>query len=319
MIGTREVEGFEALTLASEEGGIEAAFVPAAGMVGCSLRHRGDELLGQRGGLRHYVAERSTMGIPLLYPWANRVSKRRFAVAGREIDLDSHPELLSLDPNGLPIHGLLAGAPEWRVELHEAADHGGVLRAAFDFSARPDLLAAFPFPHELAIEARLAGAELTITTTVRASGGAQVPISFGYHPYFRLPGADRAEWEIEIPVRERIVLGERGLPTGEREPAAVEAGALGSRTFDDGYLAPPDSQPLAVAAGGRRIELSLRSGYPYTQVYAPDDDEVIALEPMTAPTNALVTGGSDLRLIEPGESLEASFSIRLVSSAAPGA
>src|SRR5215468_1223167 len=77
------------LTLSSPEaGGVEAVFVPRAGMVGCSLRHRGEELLGQRAGLEAYVAQRKTMGIPLLYPWANRVGSRRFTVAGSEVVID---------------------------------------------------------------------------------------------------------------------------------------------------------------------------------------------------------------------------------------
>lgn len=312
MIGRRELEGFDALTLASEEGGgVEVAFVPKAGMVGCSLRHRGEELLGQRGGLRRYVAERSTMGIPLLHPWANRVSERRFEVSGRKVDLDSHPELLSLDPGGLPIHGLLAGATEWWVERHESVGDGGVLTAGFDLAAHDDLIAVFPFPHELRIEATLAGATLTMETTVRATGNATVPISFGFHPYLCLPGVERSDWEIEIPVHERLELDSRNLPTGERESTRIEPGALGSRTFDDGYLAPSDSSPFAAAGGGRRIEVSFSSGYPYAQVYAPADDDVIALEPMTAPTNALITGGPELQLLPPGESYEASFSIGL--------
>jgi hypothetical protein len=67
MIAEREVDGHTALVLRSEgPDGIEACFVPATGMVGCSLLHRGEELLGQRGGLAKYVAERSTMGVHLL-------------------------------------------------------------------------------------------------------------------------------------------------------------------------------------------------------------------------------------------------------------
>ena len=100
------------------------------------------------------------------------------------------------------------------------------------------LTAAFPFPHELELEAELRGPALTITTTVRASGDAAVPIAFGFHPYLRLPGVDRRDWEIEVPVRERLRLDDRMLPTGEREAVDVPAGALGSRTFDDAYLAP---------------------------------------------------------------------------------
>lgn len=309
MIGERAVEDLSALTMTSEAGELEVTYVPRAGMVGCSLRHRGEELLGQRSGLRAYLDRHSTMGIPLLHPWANRVGSERFEVAGRQVALDSGPVEVSRDPAGLPIHGLLAAARGWRVERREATGEGGVLAASFDFAAHQDLLAMFPFPHRIEIETTLSGATLTVRTTVSATAETLVPIAFGYHPYLRVPGLDRAAWEIGVPVSERLVLDDRMLPTGDREPVTVEPGPLGSRTFDDGYLAPADERPLVLAGGGRRIEVSIGPGYGFAQVYAPADDDVVAYEPMTAPTNALVTGGSALPLLEPGASYEASFSI----------
>ncbi len=310
MIGTRPIDSFEALTLSSEEAELEAAFVPETGMVGCSLLHRGEELLGQRGGLARYVADRSTMGIPLLHPWANRVAERKFKVAGREVDLWAHPGLYTLGPMGLPIHGLLAAASGWIVERHEDTAEGPRLVGSFDFGAREDLITVFPFPHEITVDAGISDDTLTIATTVRA-GDVAVPIAFGYHPYLRLPGIERGEWMVEIPVRERVVLDSEELPTGQVEPADVADGPLGSRTFDDEFVAP--SQPFALEGGGRRIEVSFDRGYPFAQVYAPEDDDVIAFEPMTAPTNTLVSG-QDLRLLEPGESYEASFSIKVTDA-----
>ena len=44
-------------------------------------------------------------------------------------------------------------------------------------------------------------------------------------------------------------------------------------------------------------------------MYAPADDDVLAFEPMTAPTNALVTGGPDLQLLAPGDTYRATFSL----------
>jgi galactose mutarotase-like enzyme len=310
MTGDRTVDGFSALTLSTDEaGGIEATFVPAAGMIGCSLRHRGEELLGQRRGLRAYVAERITMGIPLLYPWANRLGRTRFSLAGREVALEAVSPPLRVDGNGLPMHGLLAGAAGWRVERHESVGDGAVLAARLHFGADDGLTDAFPFPHELQLEAELRGPALTITTTVRASGDVAVPIAFGFHPYLRLPGLDRRDWEVEVPVSERLRLDELMLPTGEREAVDIQAGPLGSRTFDDAYLAPEGSAPFALAGGGRRIELAFLSGFPYAQVYAPADDDVVAFEPMTAPTNALVSGGAELPLLDAGDSYRAAFSI----------
>ena len=145
MIGSRIVEGLPALTLASPAaGGVEATFVPGAGMVGCSLRHRGEELLGQRRGLRAYVADRATMGVPLLYPWANRVGHRHFEVAGREVTIDPQVTPVRLDGGGLPMHGLLSAASGWQVERQEALPDGAVLGARFDFAAHEALDGGLP-------------------------------------------------------------------------------------------------------------------------------------------------------------------------------
>jgi aldose 1-epimerase len=316
MIGERTIDGLQALTLAGRgPEGLEVSFVPGAGMVACSLLHRGEELLGQRGGLSHYVRAHSTMGIPLLYPWANRVGSKEFTTAHRDVDLRSADLPLSFDDAGLPIHGLLAAADSWSVEDHRATETGGVLEARFDFGADAQLLRAFPFPHTVTLHAELSGSVLTIVTTVDADQGVAIPVAFGFHPYLTLPGVARHDWQIEAPVADHLELDRQMLPTGERTPATIASGPLGARVFDDGYLAPLDEQPFVVAGGGRRIELRVGDGYPFAQVFAPTDDDVVAYEPMTAPTNALITGGPDLSLVGPDESFSASFSVTVLDAA----
>src|SRR5947208_2701721 len=114
---TREVlfQGYPGQSLISPESELEATYAPGIGMIGCSLLHAGDELLGQRSGLARYEATGSTMGIPLLHPWANRLSQLSYAAAGRRVDLDPDSPLVRKDPNGLPIHGLVAASPHWEV------------------------------------------------------------------------------------------------------------------------------------------------------------------------------------------------------------
>src|SRR3954454_16982687 len=96
-------------------GELEAAFAPEAGMVGCSLTHRGDELLGQRKGLEEYARSGSTFGIPFLHPWANRLSGFSYALGGREVALARASPLLRIEEHGLAIHGLRAYALAWEV------------------------------------------------------------------------------------------------------------------------------------------------------------------------------------------------------------
>jgi galactose mutarotase-like enzyme len=308
-VGTAIVDGIEALILSSGgEGGIEARFAPGAGMVGCALIHRGEQLLGTRDGLGAYVERHSTMGIPLLAPWANRLEALEFELAGRRVSLDPGSPRLKLDGSGLPIHGLLTAARGWRVTAHEADSGGARLTAELAFE-EPELVEAFPFPHRLELAAELRDSTLTIALTATA-GEAGLPIAFGFHPYLQLPGLPRAEWEVSAPVEEHLPLDERGLPTGERQPADVAPGPLGDRRFDDAFTA-DTSMPFVLAGGGRRIELALLRGYPFCQLYAPGG-ELLAFEPMTAPTNALVSGDG-LRVIAAGTSFEARFSVSVAT------
>jgi galactose mutarotase-like enzyme len=246
-------------------------------MVCASLRHRGGELLGARKGLEAYAATGSTMGVPLLYPWANRIAARRFEALGRTVDLDRAPGRFRDDAEtGLPMHGAKVAGGAWTVE--ERTERS--LRASFDWGADDQLLAAFPFPHRARLEVSLA--EGAARWSVAIEGDA--PVALGFHPYLRLP----PDASVDVPVRERLVLDERKLPTGEREPAEPIAGPLAGRAFDDAYVAP--SGPCVLSGGGRTITTTFDEGFPYAQVFAPPGEGVISFEPMTAPANALVAG-----------------------------
>jgi aldose 1-epimerase len=302
------VDGFASRTLVSPRRSLEATFVVGGGMVGCSLRHDGAELLDPRSGVATYVRAGSTMGIPLLHPWANRLDGLRYAAAQRDVTLDPASGVLHLDEAGLPIHGLLLGRSRFDVVREEAtADHAR-LDVRLLFSPDASLLAAFPFPHELELSLTLVDEALVVDTTVTPTGDVAVPLAFGFHPYLCLPDVPREKWWVELPVRERLVLDGRRIPTGRREPVAIAPGALGGRGFDDAFVAPPR---FVVAGGGRHVAVELLRGYPFAQVFTPPGAPFICFEPMTAPCNALVRGGPDLRLVEPGARSTSAFAIRV--------
>jgi aldose 1-epimerase len=295
----------ETVELAAGE--LEATFVPSVGMVGSSLRHRGEELLGQRGGLDVYAERGSSFGIPLLHPWAN-VLERSYTAAGRTVALDFDRSPLRAEAHGLAIHGLLTAARGWRVEEATAT----TLAALFDFD-RPELLAAFPFPHSLRVDVELSPGALSIETALTPTGDTPVPVSFGWHPYLTLPGVPRAEFVVGLPVRTRAVLDERVLPTGATEPAGDLSGPLGDREFDDLFPELGPEPAFTLTGGGRRLAVEFGAGYPVAQVYAPAGSDFICFEPMTAPVNALATGDG-LRLVEPGGDFRAGFRLTVGAS-----
>jgi galactose mutarotase-like enzyme len=296
------IEDFETLTLSA--GPLEAEFAPSLGMAAVSLRHHGDELLDRRAGLAAYARTGAVMGVPLLYPWANRLAGHDYLLGGHDVRLPPGPPLVHCEEHGLPIHGLLHASPDWRVTGHDERR----IAARLDFDTHPELLAAFPFPHTLDIAASLSSARLRIATTVRPTTRQAVPIAFGFHPYLRLPGVPRAAWQVTLPPRRHLVLDERGIPTraGARRPAARFE--LADRGFDDGCDGLAARSIFCVAGGDRTVAVELESGYPAAQVFSPPGASFICFEPMTAPTNAL-RSGVGLRLVEPGDAFTAAFSI----------
>ncbi len=305
-----EVDGLAGIALESTDAAVRAIVHPELAMLTSSLTHRGDELLGQRKGVHAYAERGSTMGVPLLHPWANRLSGAEYSVQGREVALDLSSDRLHLDGNGLPIHGLLLAGAGW-VTGETIADEGGArVSAGLDFGAHPDLLAAFPFPHRITLTTTLSGPLLETAVEIEATGDTAVPLAFGFHPYLAPPGASRADWELETPVLRRADLDERGIPTGADHPVSPVRGPLGSAAFDDLYTDLADPPIFSVSAGGRRIAVEFKEGYHVAQIYAPADDAVVAFEPMSAPTNTLVSGW-ELRSVPPGGRAHARFAIRV--------
>ena len=274
-------------------------------MAACSLRHAGKELLDHQagpsatpsaGGDRH---SDPTRGQPLA-GWIHRRRSRRPAspTARRSCAREEH---------GLPIHGLLSGSRDWRVRSACDGPDRARLVGPLDFGRAPELLAAFPFPHTVALDAAWTRG-LTIATTLTATGDVAVPVAFGFHPYLRFPVSTARKWRPRPPARRYRFADARGIPTGHHEDEHAARLTLGTRAFDDGFDGIADGASFSVAGGGRRLTMTFVSGYPAGQIFSPPGAQFVCFEPMTAPTNVL-RSGDGLRRVAPGAAFTAVFRI----------
>lgn len=286
--------GEAAITLAA--GAYTATFLPECGMIGVSLTHNGDELLALPRTIADYRRGMPTggyTGLPLTAPYANRLATHRFTTEGREARV---PRRAATDRNRLPIHGTLEAQP---FAVDSLTTHGDIatLRASFRHDD-PALLEAFPFEHHYEITVALSTRGLAVTTTVTSLERAPVPVSFGWHPFFRVPGTPRRRWSLRLPTRRRARLDDRLLPTGAWIREAVEDRLLGRRTFDDHYALGRDRR-FSLTGRDRRIDVRFDHGYPFAQIYLPRagapgwlTTDFVCIEPMAAPINALVDGAT---------------------------
>ena len=228
-------------------------------MVGASLRHRGEELLGQRGGLEAYVARAQDDG----HPAAASVGQSPVAAASSRCSGGRWRSIRSARHCAWTRPGCRCTACSARRGAGASSTTiAGRLTAAFDFAAHEALLESFPFAHTLQLDVTLTEQTLTVATTVHATGDTPVPIAFGFHPYLPLPGVAREDWHVELPVTEQLELDDAdAADRRERRRWRSPPGPTRDAHVRRRLSRAPDG-PFALQGGGRRIELALRPGLP---------------------------------------------------------
>jgi len=232
--------------------------------------------------------------IPLLAPWANRMTEQGFWANGKKYGFNLG---LGNVRGALPIHGLLGNSPLWRVTEAAADAHSGPRH-------QPPGVLERARPHgAMAVRARIRDdlqpdrGVLEVRVTVTNLSSQPMPLMIGFHPYYRIPDIPRDEWVAHIPARQRVVADERLIPTGEFKPMDLPSPLpLKGRTLDDGFIdLERDSMGRAhfsIEAAGRTVEAMFGPKYPAAVVWEPapppgQTRDFICFEPMTAVTSGV--------------------------------
>src|SRR5262249_38308028 len=158
-----------------------------------------------------------------------------------------------------------------------------------------------------------------------------MPMTIGFHPYFRLTDSQRDEWTVAIAARTRWLLSGAKLPTGETEPIErsfprPDAVSLNGQNLDHVFsnLLRNNEANAVMSVSGRkqRIDVEFGPGFRAAVVYAPLTSvrpvdgapirgDFVCLEPMAGITNAMNLAHrgiyNDLQYIPPGGTWKANF------------
>ena len=319
----KTVEGHLTHHLIDAKRKMDFGFVADIGALGYEFKVNGKHVLFPSQSLEGYRHARSLgVGNPLMAPFANRIDREHYFFQGKKYLLnDSLGNFIRAGGSNLPIHGLLAYATRWEVVKSGAsAKDGAHLTARIEFYKYPELMAQFPFAHVWEITYRLKDGQLECTTTVKNVGKSQMPVHFGYHPYF-VPDGPRAEWTLHVAARKHWIVNDVLIPTGELEPSEQflpgSTGALKLQTqyLDGGFTElNRDSEGLArfwVAGKKQKVEVVFDKNYATAILFAPFDPEMVCIEPQTGPTNAFNMQHegkfNGLNVLDPGKKFKATF------------
>ena len=251
-------------------------------------------------------------GIPILFPYPNRIAAGQFAWNGDSYTLPDGT--VGYDAIGNAIHGFCHDRP-WRV----VAQSDDSVTGEFQFSIDcPDRLAHWPGDLRIRATCSVTDGRFTTLFEIHNPGSTAVPWGLGTHPYFRVPfaPADKGGSSIlEAPASEEWGLSDL-LPDGRIEPVSPGADLRDGKSLEELSL---DHVLTGVGPAGKPWRCSImnpEAGVVVTQtaspefghlvVFTPPGREAVCFEPYTCVTNAINMTESEtphgLRVLESGES-----------------
>jgi aldose 1-epimerase len=250
----------------------------------------------------------------LLMPWPNRIDGGKYKFGGRTYQLD-----LSEAARGNAIHGLTRWA-NWKPAAHISAE----VTMTHLLLGRP----GFPFCLELSVSYRLDAADgLKVAVTATNVGQQAAPYGTGCHPYLTTGATLIDGCELELPAAQWLPADDRGIPAGPAKDVTGSAFDFRTRQPIAGAKLDHALTGLSRDEAGRawarladdQVELGLWAGpgYDWLQVFTGDPLEpehrrrALAIEPMTCPPNAFVTG-DDLLTLAPADSVTHTWGIAVL-------
>ena len=128
-------------------------------------------------------------GVPLLWPYANRLDEQAFYANGQKYSFD--PGLGNTGRGAIPIHGFVTGADAWKVVEAKADATSAWVTMKLDFFRIPRYMKQFPFAHTLTMTYRVQDGMLEVRTRIDSLSDERMPVAIGFHPYFQLTDSPR--------------------------------------------------------------------------------------------------------------------------------
>jgi aldose 1-epimerase len=254
----------------------------------------------------------------VLAPWPNRVRDALWEWEGEPQQLDvTEPKLHNAS------HGLLRNTGYELVEQTDTSLTLGALIAPQH---------GWPFLLDTRVRYQLEADGLAVTHEVTNLSERAAPWAVGAHPYFRVGDVPSEELTVTLTGSTRLELDDRLNPVAVHPVDDVTDLRVGrpARGLDlnTGYGGLANQNGRAdvawlTAPDGGRTTLWADAAFGWIQAYTPSDFPretahggpgfAIALEPMTAPPNAL-NAGTDLIRLEPGASWAGSWGVRYTAA-----
>ncbi|HEY0678788.1 MAG TPA: aldose 1-epimerase [Chitinophagaceae bacterium] len=232
-----------------------------------------------------------------LSPWVCRLNNGRYHFNGSDF------QVRRMHSDGTALHGLLFDQP-FTIEEETANETSASILLKHTYKGYDP---GYPFEYHCEVRYTLHPEHvLEVETVITNNHSGPVPVSDGWHPYFRLGGKVDG-WKLYINAEAMVEFNEKLIPTGKLLPFNQfnKPSVVGSTQMDNCFLLKEAKNGGACSvlnpANGLQVSFHPVKGYPYLQVFIPSHRKSIAVENISGAPDSFNNRMGEL-ILQPGES-----------------
>lgn len=219
------------------------------------------------------VSYKESYASAILFPFANRILNGEYEYLNQKYQLEKNSSC-----NTNAIHGLIYNKP-FKLTSKEINEHSISVTLTYNQETKEN---GFPFLFSIAITYTLFNNQLNLNVTINNNDNYSFPFTIGWHPYFY--SNNIANSVLEINSDKEIIHDKEMIPIKTENNKTPYKFKIGDKKLDNCYFLKNNFIRFKTPDYLLKINSSFSNNY--IQIYTPDLENHIAIEPVTGPSNS---------------------------------
>lgn len=236
----------------------------------------------------------------ILFPFVNRLKNGTYTFMQKEFTLD-----LNLKKESNALHGLVYNK-KFNLINQEAKEDSATITLEYTETEKPK---GFPFNYNLLLRYTLTQNSLILKVNIKNTDNQPFPFNIGWHPYFI--SSNLYESFLSFKSDQKITFNEAMILEKTNNLKVNNDFQIKDRQFDDCYILNTNS--INFKTPDYSIKINSSSEENFVQLFTPNLENTIAIEPTTGASNSF-NNKIGLQVLEADDTYNVQWTIKLLEN-----
>jgi len=233
----------------------------------------------------------------ILFPFVNRVKNGTYTFMHKQYTLD-----LNIKEENNALHGLVFNK-EFKIIQQETTDDSATVTLEYVEKKRTK---GFPFNYSIQLTYTLTNSSLNLQVKIKNTDTHPFPFTIGWHPYFI--SSNLSESYLSFNSDQKITFNDAMILEKTKNINHDKDLQIKDRQFDDCYIL--NNNSIGFKTPDYSIKINSSSKENFIQLFTPNLENTIAIEPTTGASNSF-NNKIGLQILEADETYNIQWTIKL--------